>query len=240
MISVEEALRRILDGTTAMPVENVALAAPVAALLTQPPFDASAMDGFAVRGGDVVHLPARLALIGEAAAGHPFAGGIAAGQCVRIFTGAPLPAGADAVVIQENVRCEGASVVVEQGVPDGGHVRARGLDFREGEVLLAPGRGLGPREIALAAAMGHGSLPVHRRPRVAVLATGDEQDRSSAATISAWRRWRARRGQRWRCSASPATRPRACMPTSRWPKEPTSSSPLAACRLAITTSWHRY
>ena len=182
MISVEEALRRILDGTTAMPVENVAiadahgrtLAAPVAALLTQPPFDASAMDGFAVRGGDVAHLPARLALIGEAAAGHPFAGGIAAGQCVRIFTGAPLPAGADAVVIQENVRCEGASVVVEQGVPDGGHVRARGLDFREGEVLLAPGRGLGPREIALAAAMGHGSLPVHRRPRVAVLATGDE------------------------------------------------------------------
>jgi molybdopterin molybdotransferase len=181
-ISVEEARRRILDGAKPTAVETVAiagargrtLAEPVAALVTQPPFDASAMDGFAVRESDIARLPTRLTLIGEAAAGHPFAGSIAAGQCVRIFTGAPLPPGADAVVIQEHARREGASILVEQGTPDRDHVRTRGLDFREGEVLLAPGRRIGPREVALAAAMGHGSLHVHRRPRLAVLATGDE------------------------------------------------------------------
>jgi molybdopterin molybdotransferase len=181
-LSVEEALRRILEGAEATGVEPVAVAAarcrtlaePLAALLTQPPFDASAMDGYAVHRSDVAQLPARLVVIGEAAAGHPFAGTVAKGQCVRIFTGAPLPRGADAVVVQENTRREGASVVVAEGVPDAAHVRVRGLDFRAGEVLLAPGCRLGPREIALAAAMGHGSLPVRRRPRIAVLSTGDE------------------------------------------------------------------
>ncbi len=181
-LSVDEALARILDGVAPTPAEAVAieaahrrtLAEPLAALITQPPFDASAMDGYAVRAADVARLPATLGLIGEAAAGHPFAGAVAAGQAVRIFTGAPLPAGADAVVIQENTERDGAKVIVREGTPDRGHVRHTGFDFRAGEVLLQAGRRLGPREVALAAAMGYGTVPVHRPPRVAVISTGDE------------------------------------------------------------------
>jgi molybdopterin molybdotransferase len=186
-LSVDEALTRILDGVAPTPAEVVAieaahrrtLAEPLAALITQPPFDASAMDGYAVRSGDVARLPATLALIGEAAAGHPFAGEIAAGQAVRIFTGAPMPAGADAVVIQENATQDkagrdGPTVTVREGTPERGNVRLTGFDFRAGEVLLGPGRRLGPREVSLAAAMGHGTVRVHRRPRVAVISTGDE------------------------------------------------------------------
>ena len=186
-LSVDEALERILDGVepTAVeiaPVEAAhrrTLAAPLAALLTQPPFDASAMDGYAVRAGDVARLPATLAVIGTAAAGHPFAGAIASGQAVRIFTGAPLPVGADAIVIQENTVPEPtgsgpATVSVREGRPDPGHVRPTGFDFRAGQVLLGAGRRLGPRELSLAAAMGHANLPVRRRPRVAILSTGDE------------------------------------------------------------------
>ena len=185
-LSVDEALARILEGVEPTPAEAVAieaahrrtLAEPLAALITQPPFDASAMDGYAVRAADVARLPATLALIGEAAAGHPFAGRIAAGQAVRIFTGAPLPEGADTVVIQENTTREKAgreaNVTVREGTPDRGHVRHEGIDFRVGEVLLGPGRRLGPRELSLAAAMGHGTVPVRRAPRVAVISTGDE------------------------------------------------------------------
>ncbi|MBO0740523.1 MAG: molybdopterin molybdotransferase MoeA [Hyphomicrobiaceae bacterium] len=186
-LSVDEALGRILDGVAPTAVEFASvetahrrtLAQPLAALLTQPPFDASAMDGYAVRAGDVDRLPATLAVIGTAAAGHPFAGTLAAGQAVRIFTGAPLPAGADAIVIQENTApaatgSEPTMVSVHEGHPDPGHVRHKGFDFRAGEVLLGAGRRLGPRELSLAAAMGHGSLPVRRRPRVAILSTGDE------------------------------------------------------------------
>ena len=186
-LTVDEALARILDGVAPTPAEAVAieaahrrtLASPLAALITQPPFDASAMDGYAVRAADVTHLPATLELIGEAAAGHPFAGTASRGQAVRIFTGAPLPAGTDAVVIQENAIQERAGpdtakVTVRDGSVDKSNVRHRGFDFREGEVLLQAGRRLGPREIALAAAMGHGQVSVRRPPRVAILSTGDE------------------------------------------------------------------
>lgn len=181
-LSVDVALARILDGVAPTPAEAVAieaahrrtLATPLGALITQPPFDASAMDGYALRGADVARLPATLDVIGEAAAGHPFAGAVGAGQAVRIFTGAPLPAGADAVVIQENTERDGARVIVREGTPDRGHVRHTGFDFRTGEILLQAGRRLGPREVALAAAMGHGTVPVHRTPRVAVISTGDE------------------------------------------------------------------
>jgi molybdopterin molybdotransferase len=181
-LSVDEALARILDGVAPMPAEDVAIEAAhrrtladrLAALITQPPFDASAMDGYAVRAADVARLPVTLDVIGEAAAGHPFAGAVAAGQAVRILTGAPLPAGADAVVIQENTERDGARVIVREGTPDRGHVRHTGFDFRAGEILLQAGRRLGPREVALAAAMGHGTVPVHRTPRVAVISTGDE------------------------------------------------------------------
>jgi molybdopterin molybdotransferase len=181
-LTVAEALARVLDGATPLETETVdvaeaqgrTLAAPLAARLTQPPFDASAMDGYAVRAADVAGLPARLAVIGEAAAGHPFAGSVGAGEAVRIFTGAPVPQGADAVVIQENTRRDGTAVVVTEGTPEAGHVRRRGFDFAAGDALLAAGRRLGPRELSLAAAMGHGEIAVRRAPRVAVLATGDE------------------------------------------------------------------
>jgi molybdopterin molybdotransferase len=181
-LTVDEALARILDGVAPTPVESVAieaahgrtLAEPLSALVTQPPFDASAMDGYAVRAADVARLPAKLQLVGEAAAGHPFAGTVAAGQTVRIFTGAPLPPGADAIVIQEDADRDGASVTVRDGVTDTGHIRRKGFDFQEGATLLQGGRRLGPREIALAAAMGYGRVPVRRRPRVAILSTGDE------------------------------------------------------------------
>ncbi|MFZ4806929.1 MAG: gephyrin-like molybdotransferase Glp [Hyphomicrobiaceae bacterium] len=181
-LTVAEALARVLDGATPLETETVdvaeaqgrTLAAPLAARLTQPPFDASAMDGYAVRAADVARLPARLAVIGEAAAGHPFAGSVGAGEAVRIFTGAPVPQGADAVVIQENTRRDGTAVVVTEGTPEAGHVRRRGFDFAAGDALLAAGRRLGPRELSLAAAMGHGEIAVRRAPRVAVLATGDE------------------------------------------------------------------
>jgi molybdopterin molybdotransferase len=182
LLSVDEALGRILAGVTATPAETVAveeargrvLAEPLCALLTQPPFHASAMDGYAVRAEDVAALPARLRLIGEAAAGHPFMGAVQPGETVRIFTGAPLPEGSDAIVIQEHAGREGDVVVVREGAPEAANVRRKGFDFREGDRLLEPGRRLGPREIALAAAMGHGRVAVHRRPGVAVLSTGDE------------------------------------------------------------------
>jgi molybdopterin molybdotransferase len=182
LLSVEEALARVLDGITATAPETVAvdaahervLAAPLAALLTQPPFPASAMDGYAVRAADVATLPATLTVVGSAAAGHPFPGCMASGQAVRIFTGAPIPDGADAVVIQENVVRAADTVSVREGVVEARHIRPVGMDFRAGDVLLAAGRHLGPRELALAAAMGHGAVAVRRRPRIAILSTGDE------------------------------------------------------------------
>jgi molybdopterin molybdotransferase len=150
------------------------LAEDVRATLTQPPFNASAMDGYAVRGADVATLPARLALIGEARAGEAFPGTVGAGECARIFTGAPVPAGADAIVIQENTKADGSIVAVVEGSPDPAHIRPRGGDFAEGQVLLSPGRVLDARAILLAAAMGHGTLAVRKKPVIAVLATGDE------------------------------------------------------------------
>ena len=182
LLSVEDALVRVLDAVGATGPESVAierahgrvLAEPLQALLTQPPFAASAMDGYAVRAADIARLPATLAVIGTAAAGHPFSGRIGAGEAVRIFTGAPLPDGADAIVIQENADGDGRRVVVREGGAEPESVRPRGMDFREGEVLLAAGRRLGPRELCLAAAMGYGTLPVRRQPRVAILSTGDE------------------------------------------------------------------
>jgi molybdopterin molybdotransferase len=182
LLAVEEALHRILDGVEPTPSESVqiaatvgrTLAAPLAARLTQPPFNASAMDGYAVRAADIGRLPATLTVIGQAAAGHPFAGSVAPGQAVRIFTGAAVPSGADAIVIQEDVVRDGASISVREGTPEGSNIRTKGFDFRIGDALLEAGRRIGPREVSLAAAMGYGELPVRRRPRVAVLATGDE------------------------------------------------------------------
>ena len=181
LISVSEALARVLDGLTPLEGDDVALddaqgrvlAEDLRALLTQPPFDASAMDGYAVRGEDVATLPASLRLIGEAAAGAGFGGEVGRGEAVRIFTGAPVPEGADTIIIQEDVDADGAAITVKAAEPHR-HIRPRGQDFKEGEVLLRAGTELEPRHLMLAAAMNHASLSVRRKPKVAILATGDE------------------------------------------------------------------
>jgi molybdopterin molybdotransferase len=157
------------------------LAGDLAALRTQPPFAASAMDGYAVRAADVTSPPTTLRVIGASIAGRGYRGSVAAGETVRIFTGAPMPDGADAVVIQEDTRTEGETVTVLQGAAQGRFVRPSGLDFRAGETLLHAGQRLDARRLALAAAMGHARLPVRRKPRVAILATGDELVRPGEA-----------------------------------------------------------
>jgi molybdopterin molybdotransferase len=151
------------------------LAADLTALRTQPPMDVSAMDGYAVRAEDVAKAPASLKVIGEVAAGRPFAGAVGSHETARIFTGGVLPRGADTVVIQEHTsRADDTTVVVGQPTPRGRNVRPQGLDFASGAMLLRRGRRLTDRDLALAAAMNHPTVPVHRRPKVAVLATGDE------------------------------------------------------------------
>ena len=183
LIPVAEAKERILKGATALSRENVplhqcagrVLAADVKAKRDQPPFPASAMDGYAVRFADVEAAPARLKIIGMAPAGHGFQGSVKAGEAVRIFTGAPVPQGADTVVIQENTAAEAGHVSVN--IPAqrlSQHIRRQGLDFAKGHSLLRKGTLLGAREIGLAAAMNWPALPVIRRPKVAIFTTGDE------------------------------------------------------------------
>jgi molybdopterin molybdotransferase len=150
------------------------LADDLTALRTQPPDDVSAMDGYAVRAEDVATLPASLKVIGEVAAGRPFDGTVGSGEAARIFTGGVLPRGADTVVIQEHTSRAGDTVVVGKPTDKGRNVRPKGLDFAAGAVLLRRGRRLSDRDLALAAAMNHPAVPVHRRPKAAVLATGDE------------------------------------------------------------------
>ncbi len=182
LVPVDEARRLLLAGVEPLGAETVPLAEAagrvladdVAARRTQPPFDASAMDGYAARSVDLARAPVMLKVIGEAAAGRGFAGTVGRLEAVRIFTGAPLPDGADTILIQENARRAGATVTAMASEPEGRFVRPAGLDFREGEVLLAAGRRIDERALSLAAAMNHAALPVRRRPRVAILATGDE------------------------------------------------------------------
>jgi molybdopterin molybdotransferase len=182
LLPVADALAQVLEGVEALPAERVplaeadgrVLAEDLAARRTQPPEDVSAMDGYAVRAEDVASAPARLRMIGEVAAGRPFAGRVNAGEAARIFTGGVLPAGSDTVVIQENTTREGDAVVVTTPAKRGRNVRVAGLDFRQGDVRLKAGRRLTGRDIALAAAMNHATVPVHRRPKIAIVATGDE------------------------------------------------------------------
>lgn len=182
MISVDEARRRIVNSLSPVPAESVSvdaglgrvLACDVVARVTQPPAAVSAMDGYAVRGSDVATAPVILTQIGIVPAGGAFAGNVGPGQCVRIFTGAPLPAGADTIVIQEDTHAQGQRITIQEAAPTGRYVRAAGLDFKAGETGIPEGRVLGVRDIGLAAAMNHPWLSVRRRPRVAILATGDE------------------------------------------------------------------
>ena len=182
LIPVEEARARILKNVKPLAVESVkleqalgrVLAKPLKAVRNQPPFDASAMDGYAVVAADVAITPATLKLIGLSAAGHAFKGRLKRGDCVRIFTGAPVPRDADAVIIQENTEAEGKSIRVLQPAKAEQNIRFSGLDFRKGDALLPPGIRLGARDIGLAAAANAPKLAVRRRPVVALIATGDE------------------------------------------------------------------
>lgn len=181
LLSVEEALVRVTDRLGPLPAEHVCLkeadgrvlADAVQAHLTQPPFNASAMDGYAVRGADLARLPATFTLAGEAAAGAAFGGSVRPGEAVRIFTGAPVPDGADTVVVQENTEVSDRAVTIREGEP-GRHIRPFGQDFQKGEILLGAGTRLGPRALMLAAAGNNAHLSVRRKPVVAILATGDE------------------------------------------------------------------
>jgi molybdopterin molybdotransferase len=178
-LTVEQALEKILGGIAPTVSETVSIddalgriiASPLSARHTQPPFDASSMDGYAARRSSETST---LRVIGQAAAGHPFQGGVSKGEAVRIFTGAPLPDGTDAVAIQENCDRHGDWVTIPKSNLDPSYVRHRGSDFKTGDTLLEAGRTFGAREISLAASMGHGTVPVRRRPRVAIIATGDE------------------------------------------------------------------
>ena len=182
LLPVGEALARVLDAAGPLGNEQAALheavgrvlSDDVAALRTQPPQDVSAMDGYAVRSSDVATAPVRLAVAGEVAAGKPSAGRVGAGQAIRIFTGGVIPAGADTIVVQEDTIADGAQVTVNAATRPDRHIRRAGIDFNAGDVLLPRGRRLNARDLALAAAMNHPLLPVHRKPKLAMIATGDE------------------------------------------------------------------
>ncbi len=184
LLPVADARSRLLSA--ARPIDDIVnvplgeadgrvLAADLAARLTQPPFDASAMDGYAVRAEDASTIGTELSVIGTASAGHAFEGIVGPGETVRIFTGAPLPQGADSVLIQEDAeRIADDRIRTAFAVVEGRHVRPRGQDFAEGEIVLKRGTVLDFAHLTVAAAMNHPTLRIYRRPRVAILATGDE------------------------------------------------------------------
>ncbi|HYB08340.1 MAG TPA: gephyrin-like molybdotransferase Glp, partial [Alphaproteobacteria bacterium] len=177
-----DALRRVLAHAEPLSPENVplddangrVLARDLTALRTQPPADVSAMDGYAVRTADVADAPVYLKVIGEVAAGRPFTAAVGPGETARIFTGGVIPAGADTIVVQESANREADRVEVLKPATKGRHIRKEGLDFRRGESLFAKGHRLTARDLALLAGMNHPLVTLHRRPKIALFATGDE------------------------------------------------------------------
>jgi molybdopterin molybdotransferase len=182
LISVAEALDHVLAHAAPLDAEDVplagadgrVLASDLTARRTQPPADVSAMDGYAVRTSDVAQAPVRLRVIGEVPAGKPFSAKIGAGEAARIFTGGFVPDGADVVIVQELTKRDGDWVEVQKSTVKGRHVRKQGLDFKAGEQLFAKGHRLTARDLALVAGMNYPLVPVHRKPKVALFATGDE------------------------------------------------------------------
>lgn len=178
LLSVDDARARMLAEIAPLAPESVplaksigrVLAEDVAAVRDQPPFAASAMDGWAVRGGDT---PGTLRIVGESAAGHGYEGEVGAGEAVRIFTGAAVPRGCDAMVIQEDATRDGEAVTVPEVAP-GHFVRPAGGDFAKGALLLRRGDRIDPWRLSLAASAGRAEVSVHRKPRVALLSTGEE------------------------------------------------------------------
>ncbi len=182
-LKVREALSRLLAGAEPSSVETVplpdaldrVLAQEVIAKRTQPPFTASAMDGYAVRSKDIAGSGAKLELIGEVAAGYTFDGTVGPNQTVRIFTGAPLPDGADAILIQEDATVlSDDKIAANVTVKSGNYLRSAGLDFTDGDILLEKGQLIDAGALCLAASGNHATLPVYSKPRVGILATGDE------------------------------------------------------------------
>ena len=182
MLTVEEALEQILSRVQVLPTERVpllsclgrALAEPIRSAREIPPWANSSMDGYAVRAADTGSGPTRLAVVGAVAAGSMPDRAVGAGEAMRIFTGAPMPEGADAVVPQEDTDTAGGHVTLRDRVSTGAYVRPRGEDLRVGDVVLEPGARIGPAEIGLLATLGYTQVLVHRRPRVAILSTGNE------------------------------------------------------------------
>jgi molybdopterin molybdotransferase len=182
LLPVSEAVDRVLANAASLSSEMVplalahgrVLAADLKALRTQPPSDVSAMDGYAVRAADIAAAPVELKVTGEVAAGRPFSGSVGAGEAVRIFTGGVIPAGADTIAIQEQAERRGDHVRIVKATPINKHIRRAGLDFKQGDVLLPRGRFLTGRDVTLAAATNNATVPVTRRAKVAVFATGDE------------------------------------------------------------------
>ena len=182
MISVVEALAKVAAGFKPLGFETIsidqalgrALAEDIASRITHPPVAVSSMDGYAVRAEDVQNVPCDLIQIGESQAGSGYSGVVGARQTVRIFTGAPLPKAADAVVMQENTESVGTRIRVLESVAPNKFVRPAGLDFKTGDVLLHKGQILSARDIGLLASMNVPWIVVHRKPRVAIMSTGDE------------------------------------------------------------------
>lgn len=182
LLPVADARRLIVDDLKAVGTEDVklwdahgrVLRADAAALVTHPPADVSAMDGYAVRAGDVPRVPHTLRVVGESAAGHPYRKPVNEGEAVRIFTGAYVPAGADAIVIQEDTTTDDAAVTVNEKPSLGRHVRPAGQDFKAGDKVLAAPKRLSARDIAVLSSMNHARVTVSRRPVIGVVSTGDE------------------------------------------------------------------
>ena len=182
LLTVADAHARVIAAFEKLPAETVSvadaagrvLASAPKARLTQPPSDLSAMDGYAVRAEDVPAAPTTLTLVGQAPAGGSYDHALKPGEAVRIFTGGPLPMGADSIVIQEDTKADGPKITILKAPRPGRHIRKAGLDFTAGDTPLAAGRVLTTRDVALLAAMNLPWLSVHRRPRVAILSTGDE------------------------------------------------------------------
>jgi molybdopterin molybdotransferase len=182
LMPVAEALQHVLVDAKPLPAEVVSLeealgrvlTEDVVALRTQPPAAVSAMDGYAVRAGDIAQAPVVLKVIGEVAAGHPFMGKVGPGEAARIFTGGIMPEGSDTVVIQELTTPDANGVAIRKPTAAGRNVRAEAIDFAQHQILLRKGRRLSARDLMLAAAMNHARLSVHRKPTVAILGTGDE------------------------------------------------------------------
>jgi molybdopterin molybdotransferase len=182
LLSVRDAHARVIAAFERLPAETVSvadaagrvLASPAKARLTQPPADLSAMDGYAVRAEDVPAAPSTLTLVGQAPAGGSYDHALKPGETVRIFTGGPLPMGADAIVIQEDTKADGNKITILEAPRIGRHIRKAGLDFSAGDAPFPAGRLLTTRDVALAAAMNLPWLSVHRKPRVAILSTGNE------------------------------------------------------------------